>query len=211
MTATKRTRTGRPTLDEAPQIEARLRQAAVETFLEHGFDATTMDAVAKAAGITKRTLYAHYPDKRTLFANAITWAIERHPWKKPPSGVSPADLADALAAIARSTLEVAHDPDVVRLVRMGMTESKRFPDVATRIESLTVVPFTQAVVDLLNQHACAGTVVVEDVEIAADQFLSMVTATSTRLAAFGITRPPKVERRHLEHAVKLFLNGVLPR
>src|SRR3974390_967339 len=97
---TKRTRTGRPTRAEATEIEARLQRAAVETFLEHGFDGTTMDMVAQAAAITKRTLYAHYPDKRTLFINAITWAIERHPWQQPIVGVSPDDLAKGLPPIA---------------------------------------------------------------------------------------------------------------
>lgn len=210
-TTNKRTRIGRPTRAEATKIQARLRQAAVEMFLEHGFDGTTMDEVAQAAGITKRTLYAHFPDKRTLFANAITWAIERHPWHQPATGITLVDLEKGLREIARSTLELAHDPDVVRLVRMGMTESKRFPELATRIQSLTVIPFTDAVVALLNQHAAAGTVVVDDAEMAADQLLSMVTATSTRLAAFGVTRSPEYEERYLEHAVKIFLNGVLPR
>ena len=65
----------RPTRAEAAELDGRLRKAAVETFLEHGFHGTTMDAVARAAGITRRTLYARYPDKGALFAEVIPWAL----------------------------------------------------------------------------------------------------------------------------------------
>ncbi|NUT49556.1 MAG: TetR family transcriptional regulator, partial [Saccharothrix sp.] len=103
------------------------------------------------------------------------------------------------------------DPDIVRLSRMAMAESARFPEFAVSAQTLTWSPRMQAVMDLLRRHADAGTVRVDDIEIAAEQFLAMVAAVPARLAAFGIAREPEVERRHLDHAVGLFLRGVLPR
>lgn len=211
VTTTKRRRTGRPTRAEASQIEEQLQRAAIETFLQHGFDGTTMDAVADAGRVTKRTLYAHYSDKRTLFANAISWAIERHLSLDSVVEVAHEDLEAGLTAIGRSALELARDPDVVRLVRMGMTESARFPELATRIQSLTTSPHNEAVADLLAYHAAAGTIVVDDVETSAEQFLSMVTSTPSRLAAFGVIRPLDVDERYLQNAVKLFVKAVRPR
>jgi AcrR family transcriptional regulator len=200
-----------------------LRRAAVETFLDHGFDGTTMEAVARAAGITKRTLYARYPDKRALFAAAIPWALAREHGKehggaegargagaaKRPGGRR--DLSAGLTAIARSALVRAVDPDVVRLSRMAMIESARFPEFAASAQSLTWSPRMQAVMDLLRHHAGQGAVVVEDLELAAEQFLAMVALMSARLAAFGVYRDPEVEERHLQHAVRLFLRGALAR
>jgi len=211
--AASRPRTGRPTRAEATQLEERLRRAAIDTFLERGFDGTTVEAVAQAAGVTKRTLYGHYSDKRTLFANAISWAIERHPsMESAIEAVHTAhqDLESGLVAIARSALELARDPVAVRLVRMGMTESARFPELADRISSLTTSPRNHAVAEFLAFHAEAGKVDVDDIAIAAEQFLAMITATPSRLAAFGITRPLEVEERNLRHAVKLFLRAIRP-
>ena len=204
-------RAGRPTQAESIQLDERLRQAAVDIFLEYGFEATSMEAVARAAGITKRTLYARYKDKDALFADVIVWALERYHWSEPLIEHSQQDLAASLTAIARSALARALDPDIVRLNRIAIIEAARVPDFASQTHSLTWSPRMQAVMGLLTAHKNAGGVTVDDIEIAAEQFLAMVAAIPARLAAFGKTRSPEVQERHLQHAVKLFLRGVLPR
>jgi AcrR family transcriptional regulator len=62
MKMTTTTRPGRPTRAAAKKLDERLRQAAVDTFLQYGFDGTTMEEVARAASISKKTLYARYAD-----------------------------------------------------------------------------------------------------------------------------------------------------
>jgi AefR-like transcriptional repressor, C-terminal domain len=94
---------------------------------------------------------------------------------------------------------------------MGVAEAARFPEVAKYSQSLAWSPPVRAVMDLLAHHAEQGTVVVDDLELAAEQFLALVAVMPARLAAFGIARPPEVEERHLQHAVSLFLHGVLAR
>ena len=71
------TRRGRPTQAEAKKLHQKLRTAAVATFVKYGYDGTTMEAIARAAGITRRTLYARYPDKRAVFVDVIPWALTR--------------------------------------------------------------------------------------------------------------------------------------
>lgn len=208
---TERTRTGRPSKAEAARLDERLRQAALDTFLEHGFDRTTMEAVAKAAGITKRTLYAKYPDKQALFAAVASWALTRHHGDEPAPGEPGEDLAASLTSIARWALARATDPDIVRLSRMAMTESARFPEIAAGAHSLAWSPRMRSVMELLRHHADNGTIVVDDIEIAAEQFLALVAVMPARLAAFGVFRDPDAEERHLRHAVTLFLRGILPR
>lgn len=207
-----RARIGRPSQAEAARLDEQLRRAAFEMFLERGFDGTTMEAVAQAAGVTKRTLYARYGDKRTLFAAVVPWAMSRH---GDETGTIPEvageDLATALTEIGRSALVRATDPDMVRISRMAMAESERFPEFARSAETLTWSPRMRAVMDLLRRHADEGAIEVDDVETAAEQFLALVSAFPARLAAFGVTRPPEVEERRLAEAVRLFLNGVLPR
>ena len=87
---------GRPTQAEALAIEQRLRKAATEAFVENGFDGTTMEAVATAAGITRRTLYAKYPDKQALFAAVIPQALADMPFLGVAIEVPDGDLNYAL-------------------------------------------------------------------------------------------------------------------
>ena len=52
-----------------PDGKARLREAALELFLERGFDDTTVSGIAERAGLTERTFYRHFSDKREVLFN----------------------------------------------------------------------------------------------------------------------------------------------
>jgi AcrR family transcriptional regulator len=54
-----------------PNARGRLERAAYELFLEHGYDQTTVADIASRAGLTERTFFRHYADKReVLFGGA---------------------------------------------------------------------------------------------------------------------------------------------
>src|SRR5580700_7252772 len=54
-----------------PDAAGRLARAAMELYLERGFDETTVAEIAKRAGLTERTFFRHFADKReVLFAGA---------------------------------------------------------------------------------------------------------------------------------------------
>jgi AcrR family transcriptional regulator len=203
-----RSRAGRPTTAAAAELTERLRRAAVESFLEHGYEGTSMETVAQAAGVTKSTLYARYSDKRALFTAVSAWALTRLERDEQAAEPLPDDLAEALLVIARGILARAVDPDLVRLNRMAVAESARFPEFAMSSQAVTWTPRIRVIMELLRRHERAGTLVVEDLELAAEQFFAMVGAMPAWLAAYGIHRTPEDEEAHLRHAVKLFLNGV---
>jgi TetR/AcrR family transcriptional repressor of mexJK operon len=203
-------RRGRPTQAEAKALDERLRAAAVSIFLENGYDGTTMEAVADAASITKRTLYARYPDKHALFVSVIPWALSRLKERHTEDAPAGDDLAAALTAVGRGAIARVVDPDTIRLRRMAMYESARFPEFAQSAESMMYSAQVRAVVAVLRQHRDADGLVIDDIELAAEQFLAMVAVMPSRLADFGIVRSPEVEDRHLEHAVALFLRAIRP-
>ena len=209
--AEARSRSGRPTSTDAARLTERLRGAAVETFLEYGYDGTTMETVAQAAGITKGTLYSRYSDKRALFIAVTAWALTRLERDQQVSEPLPDDLAEALTVTARAILARSVDPDIARLNRMAIAESARFPEFAASSQAVTWTPRIRVIMDLLRRHEHAGAIAVDDIELAAEQFFAMVGAMPAWLAAYGIHRTPEVEEAHLQHAVKLFLNGVLVR
>ena len=205
------TRRGRPTQAEAKKLHQKLRKAAVATFVKHGYDGTTMEAIATAAGITRRTLYARYPDKRAVFLDVIPWALTRRTEREASYDLDDNDLRASLVAIGRAGLARAIDPDIVRLTRIAMNESARFPEFAVSAHTMTWSGRQREVMDLLRHHQEAGTIEVQDLELTAGHFIAMVEHLPARLADCGIYRSAEEEERHLQNAVDLFLRGVLCR
>ncbi len=205
------TRRGRPTQAEAKKLHQKLRKAAVATFVKYGYDRATMEAIARAAGITRRTLYARYPDKRAVFVDVIPWALTRRTACEPNDDVGGDDLRTSLVAIGRAGLARAIDPDNVRLTRIAMNESARFPEFAISAHSMIWSGRQRQIMDLLRRHQDAGAIEVDDLELAAGQFIAMIEHLPVRLADCGIYRSAEEEERHLQHAVNLFLRGALRR
>ena len=71
--------------------------AAASLFMAHGYGAVSMDAVARAAGVSKATLYAHFSSKDQLFATIIGEACRQ---KIALAELLPADATDLRAALA---------------------------------------------------------------------------------------------------------------
>lgn len=91
-----------------PDARGRLERAALELYVERGFDQTTVAEIATRAGLTERTFFRHFADKReVLFAGS---AILRE-LLTDAVGKAPADTApiDAVAAALRASAGVFED------------------------------------------------------------------------------------------------------
>ncbi|MCV6963921.1 TetR family transcriptional regulator [Mycobacterium intermedium] len=205
------TRRGRPTQMEAKKLDLAVREAAVATFLEMGYAGATMEAIARSAGITKRSLYARYPDKRAVFADVIPWALARYTDDAAIEDIDEDDIEGTLLKLGRAALERATHPENVRLKRIAFNEAALFPEFKISAESMMWAGRQRAVTEVLRRYADLGVIDVEDLELAAEHFLAMVEAVPARMADFGVFRSKKQQERHLQYAVRLFLRGVMPR
>src|ERR1700722_4643025 len=203
---------GRPSHDEAMRRDERLIEIAASMFMERGFEGTSVDAVAEAAGVGKATLYARYKDKGELFAAVLQRKIDR--WlaeNETAEEAATGRIEDVLLALARRPIAGALMPEAVAISRIVMAESARFPGLAKRMHEQGWQCSNAAVAALLDRFAKAGQIEVEDTIVAADLFLSLVIGRQTRMAMLGIeTDPDQVDQR-VQAAVKLFLNGVRSR
>ncbi|MBA2947803.1 TetR/AcrR family transcriptional regulator [Streptomyces himalayensis] len=208
---TRPRRGGRPTREQARQLDENVRECALQLFLEHGYDGTTMDAIAAAAGTTKASLYARFPGKEAVFSSVLAWAIQRTDWPvQEPPPPEPDDLEGALTAIAHAAVRRTLDPSMIKLGQLAVAHAARFPEIARRVYGAGVWPRRQLVVDLLNRHAAAGTIVADDPETLAEHFLGMVSVVPARHASFGVVRDPAEQERHTRSAVQLFLRSLRP-
>jgi TetR/AcrR family transcriptional regulator, mexJK operon transcriptional repressor len=201
------TRRGRPTHDEARQLDLRVREAAVQTFLEHGYGGASMESIAKAAGITRKSLYARYADKRAIFIDVIPWALARVTDDGAAEFAVTDDLEADLIAFGRMAIRQVVSAEEVSLKRIALNEVGQFPEFTVAADSLMWAARQRACTDLLGRHKASGRITVDDVELAAEHFLALVESLPSRLADFGIHRSPDHEERHLVNAVRLFMHG----
>jgi TetR/AcrR family transcriptional regulator, mexJK operon transcriptional repressor len=196
---------GRPTLAEARRRQKRLIEIAGAMFMKLGFDGTSIDGVAEAAGVSKRTVYARYKDKNELFRAVLRELIER--WLVPIHRFqsSKADLEAMLLEIGRHLLTSALAPQAVSLYRIIIAEAERRPEFGRLANSEGREAGIRAIAMALRRHRAK--LRVDNLEGAAEQFLSLVIDSSLRRAALGIrTGGLRVEDR-VRAAVDLFLNG----
>ena len=114
---------GRPTAAERRAREAQILSAALTVFLKSGFGDATIDELAAAAKVTKRTIYAYFGDKNALFAAMI---------RDLAVGVSLSAATDhgTLEALAANIITRVHSDELVGLHRLVIAESGRFPELA---------------------------------------------------------------------------------
>ena len=108
-------------------------RAAVEEFRTAGFEATSMDRIAQAAGVSKRTVYNHFPSKEALFALMLEQL-----WASSAASVDMAyrpdlPLAQQLRQLLMQKLELLGDASFIDLARVAMAEIIHSPDRAQDI------------------------------------------------------------------------------
>lgn len=109
---------------------ARIRRAARALFLEKGYEGTSMDAVAAAAPVSKRTLYHHFASKADLFAAVIAeaWShLTRTPLLPDDAEGDPRQVLTAYVHRLQAHWE---RPDVIPLLRLVIAEAPRFPELS---------------------------------------------------------------------------------
>jgi TetR/AcrR family transcriptional regulator, mexJK operon transcriptional repressor len=211
-TSTMRRGSGRPTSEQAEARHGELLDAALDLFLEHGFELTTIEMIAARINMTKRTVYARYPDKASLFRGAVQRAIERQIVPQQVlEGFDRGDLTETLASIARLRIGQVMTANGLRLQRIINTESYRFPEIFTANFEQSAKPVIDFVAGLLDRAVAADQLAPTDSGLAASAFMSMVISGQVRAIVSG-RLPTKAEMdKKIYFTVGLLLDGLRPR
>lgn len=203
----RRTGPGRPTREESAARNRELLDRALDLFLEHGFDATTIEAISGAIGMSRRTIYARYGDKTGLFKAAIQTAIDQ--WVVPLDRLQAAegdDLEETLVRIARMWVANLRTTSGMRLVRIANTEVFRRPEIAAYLWDRTAQTTIDYLTDLFSRRLVPGAGDGRAAADAASAFLTLVVEGSIQLAIWRRTPDDDFDRQ-VVYRVRLFLRG----
>ncbi len=125
---------------------AAIVQAAAAQFRAQGFDATSMDKIALEAGVSKRTVYNHFPSKEELFAETLLDLFHASAAEMETPYVPGAPLRPQLETLLRRKLRTQGTPDFMALARVAVAEAVHSPErarpiiarIGEREEGLTV-------------------------------------------------------------------------
>src|SRR5271167_4371151 len=104
--------------------------AAERLFLERGFGAVSMDELAAAAGVARRTLYNQFASKEEIFREMLLRVSRQLENAFSPGIETQGDVEDVLRTIARIILDLHKNPEYLGFLRMVVADSRQFPWIA---------------------------------------------------------------------------------
>lgn len=198
---------GRPTAAVIAQRNEELLDKALDFFLDNGFEATTIDAICNALGMSRRTIYSRYGDKETLFRAALQRGIEE--WVIPVETMRAQerdDLEETLRNIAKVWVANMRRPSVMRLARIANTEVFHRPEIAEYLWERTAQTVIGYLTDLFRRRLRPGEAEIPDAEDAASAFLILVLEGSIQLVIWRRVPDEDLDRQ-ITYRTRLFLKG----
>lgn len=203
---------GRPQLRPDHETRQIIYEAARHEFAGNGYAATSMEAVARHAGVSTKTLYRLIPNKATLFEGMVSDRLDRFLSDFNLRAADQADVNEALYAALMACADLMLDQEVVALQRMILQETGKFSDLAGTFYKNGIKQTAAALAEWLRAQQKRGLIVLDDADEAAGMLLGMVSSAPQRAAIFGgVPMPsrPQIEAR-VRTCVKLFLRGCQP-
>lgn len=208
----QRGRGGRPTQAESGRRHSALLHKAADLFFAKGFDATSIDAIAQAAGVAKRFIYARYADKAELFVAAIARTIQDRAGPLRSFEIPDEPAEEGLVKFAQRVLEIALAPESLAIFRMIVVEAPRFPSLVKLDTDRNRHKSLQTIERVLRFYERRDELVIDDPDIEAELFFTLtVRPAQLRALLFGPEQDLKQQEQRLRAAVRLFLNGCRPR
>ncbi len=184
-------------------------KAAGTCFLRSGFARTSMDAIAKQAGVSKLTLYSHFQNKDLLFKAMITGKCREFTPPRSIATLADAEPRKALTEIGLGFVRLMTNPGVLALFRVVATESVKNPKMARLLYETGPQRTLSQFAELLRAWVARDVVDVPDPDSAAGHWFSMLRGMMQFRLNLSLERQPTDEdiRRHVDDCVDVFLRA----
>ena len=209
------TETAAPPGKRAQAQDRKRRQildAAASVFRRLGYDGASMNDVASEAGVSKPTLYVYFQSKEGLFQAIIDDMREAHP--ELMLGLDPghADMAGQMETYAFNVVRLITAPKNMAIIRMVIGATEKFPEVGRRFFESGPRKGHARVETYIAAKVASGDLAVDDVDLAAWQFIDLIQSPHQRMCLTGIAPAPSDRelRRTVKCAVAAFLAAHRP-
>jgi len=199
-----------PNLDSPKRLA--IIDAATKLFLQAGFGAVSVDAIAAQANVSKRTVYSHFEGKEALFVS-VMFAVCKNIGDGEGCPITSEDLRaklslkDMLLTKGRRLLALLTTPDGAELMRVVMSEAARFPELGRAFYEVGPGQSINDLAEYLEERMNLGEVKIKNTEMAAQQFLGTLVFPAQMQMTLGIR--DGMSKKEIEDIVENAVNGFL--
>ncbi|WP_050929208.1 TetR/AcrR family transcriptional regulator [Aestuariivita boseongensis] len=151
-------------------------EGARKVFLADGFEGASVDDIARAAGVSKATLYSYFPDKRLLFMEVARLECIRQGEESIKEIDTMAAPERVLANAARHMLGFMLSDFGQRVFRICVAEADRFPDLGRQFYESGPMMVRTRMKEYFADAVARGELKIDDLDLAADQFAELCKA-----------------------------------
>lgn len=176
-------------------------------FMRDGFEGASVDDIAKAARVSKATLYSYFPDKRRMFLEVAKAECRRHAERSAEMIEHSASTEEALRTAGENMVGFLASEVGLAVYRICVAECDRFPELGHEFYDSGPKLVRDRIVALMREGIARGELEIDDVELAADQFAELCKADIfPRVLFCGACRPgPEEISRIIGGAVEMFM------
>ena len=192
--------------EEDSSKRRQILDGARRVFLDLGFDGASMGEIARAAGVSKGTLYVYFADKNRLFEAIVEEeAVDQG---KVAFNFDPdREVEITLPEFGRAYIQLLCRPGGGSAIRTVMSIAERMPEVGRRFYDNVLARTVNRFSAYLEARAQLGDLAIEDYELAAWQFMQMCQATLFQAFIFQAKPTPSAEQiaTVVDSATRVFL------
>ncbi|WP_104088466.1 TetR/AcrR family transcriptional regulator [Arthrobacter sp. GMC3] len=184
---------GRPSEDEREDRKTAILDAAAQLFIRNGYGQTTVDQLASAAQVTKRTIYSYFGDKSAVFAAVI----ER--FRLDSVSGSPTK-ADSLAETSARIVYALHSEHAVGLHRLMIAEAAHFPELAAAFYASGPSGYMASIAAMLPEPVSPS-----EAAWISEAVFGLLLGEQHRKRLLGLSAAPDMEaaRRHANETLRI--------
>jgi AcrR family transcriptional regulator len=189
------------TPDEKSAKRRQIIEGARAVFLAQGFDAASMNDIARAAGVSKGTLYVYFKHKEQLFEAIVDQECEAQAEGIFDLDSSDHDVETVLTRLGLAYVRFLCRPEKASAIRIVIAIADRMPELGRKFYEKGPAKGIAQLAAYIAAQVEAGVLVVEDCEIAAAQLMEACQAMIFKSMVFNFEREPSP--RQIERVVRI--------
>lgn len=196
---------------KSPSKGLQILDAAGSLFASQGYAATSMDTIARDAGVSKQTVYSHYGNKEALFMAVVKNECESHQLTATPPAEDP--HCEWLYHFAESFAELITSTEVLSVYQMCIAGAQADPHCSELLWQAGPEPTLRGLSEYLQQQQQASVLHIEDIELATSQLVNMLTPRQFIRSLLGLISEQDLAdqadnvRRYAKETVALFIRA----